>query len=184
MSVSQKNRRRNYFIDKDFQTKFMMKFCVVIICASVLSAALIYYYNQQTTTVAFEDLRVTVKTTSDFILPIVLQILSIVTLIAGFTTVVVTLFASHKIAGPLYKLKIELEKMKAGDLTSPVRIRSTDQLQRVAADFDELRLNLSKSMKNIKDQVECLRAISETVDDSQFQESVHELDQEIKKYTI
>lgn len=151
MDENLRNRRRNYFIDKQFQTKFILKFCSLIILASALAGIFIYYFNRQTTTVAFENLRVVVKTTSDFILPAMLQILVIVSFFIGLATVGVTLFASHKIAGPLYKLMMELDRIKEGDLSSPIRIRADDQLQNAAAKCEALRLELADTLGALKD---------------------------------
>jgi methyl-accepting chemotaxis protein len=181
---AQKNRRKNYFIDKEFQSKFIIKFCTVIICASVLSAFLIYFFNLQTTTVAFEDLRLIVKTTSDYIFPIVLHILAIVTLMSGLTAIFVTLFASHKIAGPLYKLKIELDVIKAGNLSRPIRIRSTDQLQSIATAVDDFRRTVSQSLKTLNIIATKLDSISHTVNDKDLKLQINNLKDELGKYTV
>jgi len=145
------NRRKNYFIDKNFQTKFIVRFCLLIMLASLMTGALVYYLNRQTTTVAFENLKVVVKSTADFILPILLEVMVVVTFVIGLATIAITLFTSHKIAGPLYKLKVELEKMKEGDFSSPVRIRAKDQLQKVASEFDEMRLRVNNSVGTLKE---------------------------------
>lgn len=145
------NRRRNYFIDKGFQFKFIIKFCTLIIITSLLTGSLIYYFNIKTTTVAFENLKVVTKSTANFILPIMLQILVIVTVLVGISTIVVTLFTSHKIAGPLYRLRIELEKIKDGDFSSSIQVRTDDQLKKVIGEFDGMRINLGSSIKNLKE---------------------------------
>ncbi len=179
------NRRKNYFIDKTFQAKFILKFCVLLISTSLLIGVLIYYFNQSSTTVAFENLRVVVKTTSDFILPIMLEILIIVTLLTAIATIVVTLFTSHKIAGPLYKLKIELEKMRNGNLSSQIRIRSTDQLQVVATDFNEFRMGLNDSVSTIKNnwksiKEHCLKNNCEA--NKEIEYAINKIDAELSRY--
>ncbi|MFH1868805.1 MAG: methyl-accepting chemotaxis protein [Candidatus Omnitrophota bacterium] len=144
------NRRKKYYIDKSFQLSFIMKFCALIIITSLLAGVLIYYFNRQTTTVAFEDLKVVVKSTSDFILPIMVQILVIVTLLVGAGTIIVALFTSHRIAGPLYRLRTDLERVKKGDLSFDMRVRSKDQFKRIVSEFNEVRLGLKDSIGDIK----------------------------------
>ena len=151
MQNDNKNRRRNYFIDRKFQSQFIMKFCLIIIIASLMIGGLTYYFNRQTTTVAFENLKVVVKSTADFILPTVLYILGIVTVLVGIATIAVTLFTSHKIAGPIYRLKIELEKMKNKDLSSAVYLRADDQLKKVAFELDEMRIGFKNSFNILKE---------------------------------
>lgn len=151
MQGYKENKRRNYFIDRSFQSKFIIKFCLIVIAASLMTGVLTYYFNTGTTTVAFENLKVVVKSTADFILPTIFFIIIIVTVFVGIATIIVTLLTSHKIAGPLYRLKAELEKMKSGNFSSPVRIRTKDQLQRIASEFDELRIELKDAFGALKE---------------------------------
>lgn len=153
------DKRRKYYIDKGFQFKFIIKFCALIIIASLLTGALIYYFNQKTTTVAFENLKVVVKSTSSFILPIMLQILIIVTLLTGIGTVIVTLFTSHKIAGPLYRLTADLERIKSGDFSFPIKIRTKDQLHKVISEVNNMCLNLKDSIGVLKTDWTSLKEI-------------------------
>ena len=190
MQKSAINRRRNYFIDKSFQFKFIIKFCMLIIIASLLTGSLIYYFNQKTTTVAFEKLKVVIKSTSSFIFPIVLQILVIVTLLVGIGTVFVTLFTSHKIAGPLYRLKAELEKIKDGNLSSPIQIRTGDQLQKVASEFNDTRLKLKNSIGTLKEnwasvKITLLKLRSEIKEEEErkrLQDNIDKIDSELAKF--
>jgi len=186
------NRRRNYFIDRSFQSKFIIKFCLLVVIASVLTWASLYYFSRQTTTVAFEHLKVVVKSTADFIMPIMLGTLIIVTLLAAAATIIVTLLTSHKIAGPLYRLKIELDKMKNGDFSSPVRVRTKDQLQNIASNFEEMRLNLKNSVKALKENWHSLNAnlrkLRDTAQDAsekrQIEEAIRKIDAELAKLKI
>jgi len=140
----------NYFIDNNFQTKFIIRFCLLIAFSGLLSGILIYWANTQTTTVAFENTRVVVKSTSDFILPITLQVLTIVVFIVSIATVFVTLFASHKIAGPLYRLKQELSRVKNGNFAGAIVPRSDDQLKVIVDELESLRVELNHSFGVVK----------------------------------
>lgn len=176
MHHDQKNRRRNYFIDKSFQSKFIVKFCLLIIIATLLMSALIYWFNRQTNTVAFENLRVVVKSTADFLLPIILQIVIVVTIVVGMATIAITLFTSHKIAGPLYRLKAETEKIKNKDLSSQVSIRAKDQLQKMASEFNEMRSELKNSVNSIKNNWDSVKK------EGLKSESAKQLDSELGKF--
>ena len=151
-------KRRNYFIDKSFQTKFIVKFCLLNIAASLLIGILIYVLNRQTNTVAFENLRVVVKSTADFIRPIMSLVIVIVTFFVAIATMIVVLFTSHRIAGPLYRLTVELEKIRAKDLSHSIRIRATDQLQRLARECEAMRAEYQQSMDKVKGTWSSIRA--------------------------
>lgn len=145
-------KRRQYMIDRGFQLRFIVKFCLVILAAGLLVGILTYFFTQQTTTVAIENQRVVVKTTADFILPTVWIILTVSTVLGGLVTICVALFASHKLSGPLFRLKVEFKRMSQGDLTMPVHIRSKDQLHEIANEVDAMRCLLKDSLSTIKEQ--------------------------------
>ena len=189
MKKGKMSRRRNYFIDRGFQFKFIVKFCALIIITSLLTGLLIYYFNRQTTTVAFENLKVVVKSTSDFILPIMLQILVVVTILVGIGTIIVTLFTSHKISGPLYRLGSDLEKIKAGDFSFEINVRSKDQLKKTVAEFNNMRRQLKDSIDLLKEnwtpiKATLLKLQSEMKEEERkrLQKNINEIDSELSKF--
>lgn len=186
----QNNRRRIYFIDKSFQFKFIVKFCTLIVIASLLTGILIYYFNRQTTTVAFENLKVVVKSTASFILPIVIQILIIVTLLVGSGMIIVTLVTSHKIAGPLYRLKVDLERIKNGDFSFTIKIRAKDQLQKVISEFDDMRLGIKDSISTLRGNWESVKTsllklqskINDEDEKKRLQDNIDKIDSVLAKF--
>ena len=100
-----KQQRRNYYIDKGFQTKFILKFCSLVALGSLLTVALIYWLARHSTTVGIADGRVAVHTTAEYLLPLLLQTVFVVLVVVSLAAIVMTLLFSHKIAGPLYRLK-------------------------------------------------------------------------------
>jgi len=136
----EKFRRKNYFIDKKFQARFIIKFCVIVILSSLVIGASLLYLSRNFTTVAIENAHVTVKNTADFMLPIVAETLILVTILSAVSVIALTLFTSHKIAGPLYRLKKEIEEFKNGQLSLSFRTRNTDQLK----DLSEALAEMSK----------------------------------------
>ena len=73
--------RKHYFIDKEFQTKFILRFCGVVVVSSLLIGILIFLLSQNSTTVAIENTQVRVKTTADFILPVLVQTIIVVSIL-------------------------------------------------------------------------------------------------------
>lgn len=126
------NQRRNYFIDKSFQAKFILKFCLIVILASIVIAIALLSLSSKSTTVAIENTKVVVKGTADFIFPIALQTTLIVTIFSAAATSILTMFVSHKIAGPLHRMRREIEKLGEGNLNVNFSIREGDQLKNLA----------------------------------------------------
>lgn len=151
------NRRKIYFIEKDFQTRFIVKFCFLVILGSLFIGILLYIFTLKSTTVSFENLRATVKTTADFLFPLLLQTIIITTIIVGIATIILTLFVSHKIAGPLYRFKKELGSVGKGDLSRNFQIRKNDQLQDLAESMNEMINKLRANLTELKERYAALR---------------------------
>ncbi|MFC1515017.1 hypothetical protein ACFL5X_03860 [Candidatus Omnitrophota bacterium] len=157
----QKYSRRHYFIDKQFQTNFILKFCLIVLVSSVLIGALVLLLSKGSTTVAIENTKVQVKTTSDFILPILLQTIAVVSLFSAFAVGFLSLVSSHKISGPLFRLKREIDILKDGDLGRNFNIRASDQLQALSKSLSEMSVNMRRRYVEVKDKCKDLKGMLE-----------------------
>jgi methyl-accepting chemotaxis protein len=64
-----------------------------------------------------------------------------------------TIYLTHKVAGPIFKLKQYCHALASGDLTVRLRFRKFDEAQDVAPHFNEMAANLDTSIGNIKNAV-------------------------------
>ena len=159
------NRRKNYFIEKSFQAKFILKFCLVLILGGFLTMVALYLLAMESTSVTFVNSRVMVKTTADFLLPVLIQTFLVVTIMASIATIILTLFVSHKIAGPLYHFKKVMRELEGGNFASDLHIRQLDQFQDLADSFEGMirktRVELDQLKANFNGLKDKLDAISE-----------------------
>jgi len=147
------NRRKNYFIKKKFQANFIIKFCILVAASSLISGSIIYAVSVNTVTTAFVNSRLTIKSTADFILPAVLLSSAAVMVIIGLAAIGVTLFTSHRIAGPLYRLEKDIEEVASGNLNLKFSLRESDELKAMASSLNKLVDSLRSNMALIKDSV-------------------------------
>ncbi len=144
--------RKNVYIDKDFQSRFILKFCVLVVLGATVTIVLLYWLSLASTSVSFVNARVKVMTTADYLLPLLIQTVLLVTVLVGLGAIGVTLIVSHKIAGPLFRFKQTFKELSDGNFTSQVSLRKGDQLLPVAGDFNQMigvvraRLMLAKSL--------------------------------------
>jgi methyl-accepting chemotaxis protein len=143
-------RRRIYFIEKNFQRWFIIRFCMLVLLGFLFTGILLYLFAERTTTVSFENTKAVVKSTADYLFPILVQTIIIVTIFVAIMAIMLTLFVSHKIGGPLYRLKKELNAISEGDLSSDFKIRKEDQLQDVAKCLNDMKAKLRERIKEIK----------------------------------
>jgi len=147
MADDVKNRRKTYFINKRFQSLFIIKFCALVVLGSMISGAIVYMMSKAALTTTFENCRLTVKSAADFILPAVLLSSGVVIVLIGISAVAVTLFTSHKIAGPLYKLKEGMDKLLNGEKVERLHFRKTDILDDFAEKFNAIAEKLNQIRK-------------------------------------
>lgn len=151
-----KNQRKNYFIDHKFQTDFVLKFCSVIILSSLLIGAAIFLLARSSTTVTIENTEVVIKSTSDFIFPLLLTVISSVTFFSSLFVLIMMVFISHRIAGPAYRLKKEVALLKEGRLNRSFNMRRGDQLLELAQSLEELTKVLKDKHASLKEKSDAI----------------------------
>lgn len=156
-------RRRNVYIDKNFQTRFILKFCALVAVGAGLTIVALYLLLQQSTSVSFIQARVKVMTTADFILPIMIQTLLVVMGFVSLGAIAVTLVVSHKIAGPLFRFKQTFKDLASGNFSNQVRLRKGDQLGDVATDFNHMITVLRNQLIEAKKTLAALKADMEMI---------------------
>ena len=174
-------KRRIYFIDKKFQTKFILKFCALVAIGGLLTIGIIYFLAMQSTTVSILNSRVAVRTTADFILPILAQTVVIVVVIIGLAAVMITLFFSHKIAGPLYRFKKVMEMLEKGDFSGGFKIRRLDQLQDLADTFNSMIARITSELVALKNNFYALKEKLNNISENEVVEHKRAYLNELKK---
>lgn len=187
-------QRKHFFINKEFQSKFIIKFCLLITLACFLFGSLVYILSFKTTTTTFEGSRLVIKSTADYLLPL-LSLTSMITIIViGLATIVTILLISHKIAGPAYRFEKVVAAIADGDLNFDVRLRSKDQLQPIAKALNEMlkkwKLQISKIRDKISELTDCIDKIKGSKDEelktqiAELSKITDELKKEIKYFKV
>ncbi len=159
-----KYKRRRYFIDKQFQTKYMVLTILLLVVYTLLFVVILFtpYVLPLYSDVPLEE-----QTRSARMLlslhTSVWPALGIVILTLG----VLSVFITHKIAGPVYRFKKVLSEISAGNLNVSVHLRKRDDLKDLAEDLNmvikELQVfvrtlqadheTLSKCILELEDQI-------------------------------
>jgi methyl-accepting chemotaxis protein len=172
------NRRSKYFIDKDFQLFFIVKFCSLIVAGSIFVVGVMYFLGRQSTTVSIVGSRVVVLRTTDFLLPLLMQTALAVTAISAVFTIIFTLLFSHKIAGPLYRFRQAIIAVKNGDFTGSFRLRDYDQLQDLALDLQAAVDGTRQKINDIKSRVNEIKNCNV----GELKENIDELEKRVDQF--
>lgn len=158
---SKKFRRRQFWVNKDFQRRMIGQFLFVMVGSIVLSHLftlgflkiremmgvaqedMIYLSNALTETVAFT------KTVEVLWLPLLIS-----SLVGSLVILVFGLFYSHRLAGPLFNLKRTMGKIAKGEWHVRVGIRKNDEFQDVKESLNDLVLSLQGRMDKLNTVLE------------------------------
>jgi len=147
-------KRRQYFVQKTFQTKFILKFCLIVFGGTLVSSGLLFLFTQGTLTSSSDQFGLVVKDTASAILPYVALSNIITFIIVVIAAIVMILFLSHKIAGPLFRFEKELNEIGKGDLTKTIRLRKKDQCKDLAESLNNMTASLRNKILAVKEEVD------------------------------
>ncbi|MCK4851522.1 MAG: methyl-accepting chemotaxis protein [Candidatus Omnitrophica bacterium] len=151
--MSSANRRRNYFIKKEFQASFFLKFAVLLFLEAVLIAALFMFISRGTLTTAYHGTELTIQKTGPYFFLNFILITSVVGVSMALAGALVFMYLSHRLGGPLYKFEKTIEEAAKGDITQRMHLRHTDQLLDLRDCFNAFLEGTDKRISRIKSDV-------------------------------
>jgi|YNPMSStandDraft_2_1061718.scaffolds.fasta_scaffold00088_13 sensor histidine kinase YesM len=155
------NRRKKFYIDKKFQNRFILSYFEIIFFSIILSISITISYTFLTTefgenkySVLFQKIvngKPELISPLSIVLPIIMAS-SLITLIVSFVN---ALFYSHKMAGPIYRLKKSCQELIEGKKNVSFKVRKDDEfhelselLQKVAEKYYELEKEVEELKKS------------------------------------
>ena len=129
-------QRRNFLINKNFQIRYCVYVCSWLFTLSFVYPFIIYeIFDFFMRYVAFHS----PKTITTDLREIRTQIVGLLAILQGvflIVTFLISVFVSHRIAGPLYKLSQWLQAGRDGTLRPDLYFRKADYFREVATDYN------------------------------------------------
>jgi methyl-accepting chemotaxis protein len=146
-------KRRNFFIDRQFQLKYILLVIFMLLLYTLVFVGTLFI-PQIMPFIFSSPVDEQVKAADILLLyhENVWPAVIIVIPLFGFFSI----FFTHKIAGPVYRLKVRLQQMTAWDLDSRVTLRNGDDLQDLADCVNLLSEELSDFAAALKSNYETL----------------------------
>lgn len=176
-----RNRRKKYYINKRFQRMFILKFCTLVVMGAAITGIIIYALSGSTVTTTFENSRLTIKSTADYILPVVLLAGGIMVVFISIATIIVTVFASHKIAGPLYRMEKDIDAVTDGNLNVRINLRATDEVKPLASSLDKMVRALRGRIAAVKETLDGMERSGQL--SPEMKDKIKKAKDEINKFT-
>ena len=145
------NRRRNYFINKDFQSRFILRFVLTTTVWAIAAILLFTYFAKKKLEEALYSSHLTVSSPGELLLSstVFAHAIALVLFVFLLAYAVYTLW--KKLSFPLYMLKKDLARIAGGDLVTEVSLREEDEFQDLAAEVNAMRKELDSKLVKIKD---------------------------------
>ncbi|MCQ8117556.1 hypothetical protein [Methylomonas rosea] len=131
-------KRRQIFIKKDFQGRFILGAFALILLAGLCSALLIYWMTGGDLQAQSQSAHANIVNAAERLGVSILIGNLVAILVAGGIAVSTVLYASHKIAGPLYRFETLCQEVGDGKLDTVTHLREHDQLQDLALSFSNM----------------------------------------------
>jgi signal transduction histidine kinase len=157
MMIKKGNRKRkkiNFSIKKGMQVRLILRIFIIILIAVMLSGVIFWLGSQRKVASTYHQFHVQLRNFRDLILP-----LTIVGVIAGLLgAFVLSLFFPQRLAGPLYRIEMTMDRIINRDLSDPnLRIRSGDELH-------DLAKQITKLMGKMRENTLFLKEINRRLD--------------------
>jgi nitrogen fixation/metabolism regulation signal transduction histidine kinase len=157
MEMTTHDKRSIVLINKQFQIGQVAKFIAVHILALLIFGALIYLFLDSELDANLASAHVTYKNIRQMILPIVLTLSLLNILFSALLITFFVLYASHKIAGPLYRFKAAIDEVSHRNLRPGTDVRQGDQLHELASYLKCMIETLSEDLVTFRNKLKELK---------------------------
>jgi len=146
------NIRKIYFIKKDFQTRFILRFVALATVWAAATVMLFAYFAEK----KLERLRLSshfdITTTSELLLPITVSA-HVVSLLMFACLLAYSIHSLwRRLSSPLSLIKRGIARVAGGELADEISIKENDEFQDLAADLNEMRRGLKGKIDSLKEQ--------------------------------
>lgn len=159
-------RRKKIYINKDFQSRFILRFVVIATTWAAATVLLFGYLAKKRLDAVRYSSYVDIKTTGDLLMPITVgaHIVSFLVFTGLLAYTIHSLW--KKLSPPLKKIKTNITRIAGGDLTNAVTLDSDEEFQDLAADLEGMRSALHAIFMRIKEQQQNMAAAAAELDRS------------------
>ena len=167
--MGESKSRKVLFIDKRFQGKFILKFVLLLLVGTSVFVLAAYLILNRRLEDSYYSAHFAIKSTGEVLLPTLLALSAVFILVLGAAAVVITLYVSHHIAGPLFAIRRYLDNVSRGDLDFKPKLRLNDQTTPLAE-------SLAHAVETLNSRLVALRIGADAMRVSSAKLSIHMAD--------
>ena len=143
-------KRRNFFIKKDLQGKYMFSFFIFLVAGSIIFTLIFSLLSSNTMTIVYDNYKLQIGKTPLILMKEILSAQWIFIVAGGFLVVILSMFLTHRFAGPIFRFEKSIEEMTKGNLNFLIYLRAKDEGKELAEKINILIDMLSSNIKEMR----------------------------------
>jgi methyl-accepting chemotaxis protein len=120
-------KRRNYFINKEFQGRYIFNYFLLAAIGSILFIGVFSFFSSNTLSIVYDNYHLQIGVTPEILFKKILSTQWLFIVLGGGMVVLVTLVMTHRVAGPFYRFEKTLDEMLTGDISKKIILRKKDE---------------------------------------------------------
>jgi methyl-accepting chemotaxis protein len=149
-------KRRNYFINKEFQGRYIFNYFILAAIGSMLFIGVFSFFSSNTLSIVYDNYHLQIGVTPEILFKKILSTQWLFIVFGGGMVVLVTLVLTHRVAGPFYRFEKTLDEMLNGDISKKIILRKKDEgkdLARKMNSFNHLLGDKLSIMENFNAKI-------------------------------
>jgi nitrate/nitrite-specific signal transduction histidine kinase len=144
-----KRKVSNLLINPKFQKKYVFWMSSTGIILTCINATIIYFFTKENYDFLVEMLEMTEEARGQMYQELyqIIGLLGVSSIVFMIIVSIWGIILSHRVAGPLHKLKMSIDNIKNGETDTRVFFRKNDHFQDLAASFNDMMDELTKNKK-------------------------------------
>lgn len=182
--MSNDNRRKIILINKPFQIKMILKFIALNILLMAMFSIMIYIFTNSEIESNLNRAHITFTNVKDMLMPLVLTLSAINIILSSIIITGFVLFASFRIAGPLYRFNAIIEDLGNRKFNTITSLRKDDQLYQCSVSLHDTVSSLKDDMTAIKNSIEDIERLTVKTLTGDAGEKINTMKKIIEKYQL
>ncbi len=154
------------YIEGWFKLQFIVKFCLLVIAGIFFVGIFLYIVGHKDLGVTYSQAISAMVSFKKILLTAIIMTVFVQVVIISIVAIFISLYASHKIAGPIYRLEKNLEAIGDGELSAfDVPLRDKDQVQDLAKSFEAMSGGFKEKIGKVKNSFQKIEEEKEKLDE-------------------
>lgn len=150
MSSHPHHKRRNYFVNKEFQGRYIFHYFILATIGSILFMGVFSFFSANTLSITYDNYHLQLGVTPGILFQKMLSTQWVFIVLGGMVVVFVTLMLTHRLAGPFFRFEKTLDAMLSKDLSDILFLRKKDQGKALAKKMNAFNHMLGTDLAEIR----------------------------------